>query len=306
MKCVVILNPAAGHGRGERRFRNSLAKAGLKGPPPEVVMTDAPGAGTALARAALERGFTRIVAVGGDGTLGEVVDGFLSAPESLRGDATLGTFPAGSGCDFARHMRVDDSPETLARLLESPRVARIDAGLVEFEQEGARRRRHFLNVVSLGIGGEVARRMQRSGKPLGGTISYLLASLGALASARAYEMELIVDGQPRGSRRIHLAAIANTSTTGGGMKIAPGADAQDGKLELITVGDLSRLQLLRRFPSIYSGGHVGTEGVSLERVTSVELRSPEPVFLNIDGEAVGRLPARFELLPAAVPFLVAS
>ena len=116
-------------------------------------------------------------------------------------------------------------------------------------------------------------------------------------------MELIADGARQSLARYHLVALANTSMTGGGMRIAPRADPEDGKLDLVAVGDLSLWGLLRRFPLIYTGGHVGSPGVSHALVRRLEARSDAKVCLNIDGEAVGGLPAVFEVLPAAAPFL---
>lgn len=304
MRTVFVVNPAAGHGRGEDRWAQAQPRALAALPGSAVWKTERAGHGAELARRALADGFEAIVAVGGDGTIGEVVDGFLSAAASQRGKTALGVWPAGSGCDLARHLGITADGDSMLKLLSKPAVRRLDAGRLEFNgPEGRAVRRYFLNVVSLGIGGEVGRRIAGSGKPLGGTLSYLAISLACLARAKAYPMKLVIDGAAQPEAGYHLIAVANTSTTGGGMRIAPQADAQDGFLDFVSVGDLPRWRLFGRFPLIYSGSHLGTPGVSHRKIKRLEVRSSETVYLNIDGEALGTLPAVFEVVPAAVPFL---
>lgn len=300
MRTLFIVNPAAGHGRGEARF-HSAARALPGGWVSRI--TERAGDGERLAREAVEEGFERVVACGGDGTLGEALNGFLSAPEEKRARSALGTWPAGSGCDTARHFGIASTPEALAAVAAAEPQP-VDVGRVTFAaQDGKTLSRWFVNVASFGVAGEVARRVAASGKPLGGALSYLVTSVGALLTTPARDIELLADGAalPRG--KVHLVSVANTSSTGGGMLIAPGADASDGALDLVIVGDLSRPRLLAEFPRVYAGAHLGRPGVTARRIRRLEARSAERVYLNIDGEAVGVLPAAFEVLPKALPFL---
>ena len=305
MKALFLLNPAAGHGRTESRWRQVAARLPKERPGDVVRTTCGPGDAARLAREGLEEGFAAIIAVGGDGTLGEVVDGYLSAPAELRTTAALGTWPVGSGCDFARHWGIKPNAETLLAALATPTIRRLDAGKVTYTDAGGKgRTRHFLNMAAFGLAGDVAMRAQAHGKLWGGTLSYMFDSLAALLMARPKTMDLVIDGERLPRAGFHLVTLANTSTFGGGMHIAPDADAEDGFLDLVTVADLPRLKLLRRFPSIYSGNHLGTEGVECRRVRRVEASSQEVVHLNVDGDIVGTLPAVFEVLPKAVSFLL--
>lgn len=304
MRVLFVLNPAAGHGRAAGRWRAAFPP--FSGRPADCVVreTQGPGHAAELARQGLEQGFEAVVAVGGDGTVGEVAHGYLSAPEELRARAALGTWPVGSGCDLARHLGLRPEPEELLRALAGRRVVRLDAGRADFSgYDGKPRTLHFLNMAAFGLAGEVALRVRSAGKPWGGCLSYMFSSLGALLEARPRRMELTLDGETLPERGYHLVVLANTSTFGGGMRVAPQADPQDGRLDMVSVGGLSRWELLRRFPSIYSGGHLGAPGVEFRRARRVLARSPETVHLNVDGEAAGTLPASFEILPGAVPFL---
>lgn len=298
MRVVFIVNPAAGHGRAGGRWEKARALVREIFPDMELVRTERPGHGKELARAAVEGGAGLIVAVGGDGSLGEVVDGYLSASESARAKSCLATFPAGSGCDFANHMGIPRDPEAWAKHLAAGQTRRVDAARATFQG----RSRYFLNVAAAGIPGDVAITVARRGKILGGTLSYLVEGALAVLTAKAKRMRLTIDGVAEPEAAYHLIAAANTSTFGGGMKLAPEADAEDGLLDLLTIGDISRASLMTLLPKAYSGGHVGLPGVVLRRARRIEIASDEDLPLNIDGDADGAGPVLLEALPKAVVF----
>lgn len=305
MKVLFVVNPAAGHGRGGKRWATVKTSASGLWPEHEARVTERPGHGVVLAREAVLSGVDLVVAVGGDGTLGEVVDGFLSVPESARHRSLVSTFPAGSGCDFARHAGISADPGAWVAAMSAGRRRRLDGARATFRtRDGELRSRHFLNVAALGLAGAVAEGVHARGKPLGGTLTYLLEGLVAVAGAKARDMRLVVDGKPEAVSPYHLVAAANTSTIGGGMKIAPDADAEDGLLDLLTVGPMSRGALLRLLPSVYSGGHLGAKGVVLRRARRVEIETDEPMPLNLDGDLDGATPAVFEALPKAIAFFL--
>jgi diacylglycerol kinase (ATP) len=270
-----------------------------------VVWTTAgPGDGAVLARRALESRYTTVVAVGGDGTLGEVVNGYLDAPEALRDRAALATWPAGSGCDFGRQVGARPDPQQLAAGLTAGTVRRLDVGRVTCQDAMSRpTHRHFLNVAACGLAGEVALAVQRRGKALGGRLSYLVEAVHAIARARPRPMQLIVDGRVEPPVPYHLVVVANTSTFGGGMRVAPAADPSDGWLDLVTVGAVSRGQLLGLLARARTGGHVGRPGVTLRRVRRLQVTGEGSGPLNLDGEAWGELPATFEICSGAIRWL---
>ncbi|MDP3543374.1 MAG: diacylglycerol kinase family lipid kinase [Elusimicrobiota bacterium] len=303
MRTLFIVNPAAGHGRAGGRWEKARALAKNLYPDMELVRTEKPGHGRELAREAVSDGVDLVVAVGGDGTLGEVVDGYLAVPEAARRGTTLSTYPAGSGCDFSGHMGVPREPEAWAEFLAAGTRRRLDAGRATFRAaDGAPRSRHFLNVAALGLPGEVALAVDRHGKFLGGTMTYLVEGVLAVLAAKARPMRLTVDGATEPEARYHLVAAANTSTFGGGMRLAPGADAEDGLLDLLTIADMTRPELLSLLPRAYAGAHAGRPGVVLRRARRIEIHSEESLPLNIDGDADGLAPVVFEALPKAIAF----
>ncbi len=300
---IFLLNPAAGHGRAERVWAG-LREAALRlQPDSECFVTERPGHAEELARGFAERGVSRLIAVGGDGTFGEMLEGVMTAPGHVRRNVTLGAIPAGSGCDLARHLRYPTDRDGLIALLARGSARPLDVGRADYAgPDGTPGRRHFINIAAFGLAGDVARHVKAMGKPLGGTLSYLVSSLRSLLTARAKPVRLTADGRDL-SGRYHLGVLANTSSMGGGMLVAPGADDADGLMDLVLVGDLSRPALLRSLPKLYKGTHLSEPGVTRLKVRRLELASEETVWLNIDGEARGALPAVFETLPSAVKVL---
>lgn len=297
---LFIVNPAAGHGRAGRAW-GLLRDAALRLlPDSSCAETARPGHASELAREAVLAGATRLIAVGGDGTFSETLEGAMAAPERLRRNVTLGAVPAGSGCDLARHLGYPGDRDGLIDLLARGASRPLDVGRIDYTGlDGSPRRRHFMNIAAFGLAGDVAHRIKASGKPLGGTLSYFFVSLRALFTARAKEVRLLADGKDL-SGRYHLGVLANTSSMGGGMLIAPGTKDDDGLMDLVLVRDMSRLSLARNFPALYKGTHLSSPGITLTALRRLEADADGTVYLNIDGEADGRLPAVFEVLPRAI------
>lgn len=298
-----IINPAAGHGRARKFWENIKDRALRLSPGSGFAYTERPGHASALAGEAARCGAEKIIAVGGDGTFCEALEGVMGAPEERRRRTALGAFPAGSGCDLARHLGCPRDGEGLLAMLARGATRAIDAGRVEYTRDdGTPGVRHFINIAAFGLAGDVAHHIKKMGKPLGGTVSYAVSSLLSILGARAREVRLRADGRDLPGR-YHLGVLANTSSMGGGMLVAPGAKDDDGLMDLVLVSDMDRLSLIRKFPLLYKGKHLGTPGVSLVSLRRLEADSDEIVYLNIDGEAEGRLPAVFETLPRAVTIL---
>jgi len=301
---LFILNPAAGAGRAAATWDSFRDDALRLLPGSTCVRTESPRHAGALAHEAVLAGTSRLIAVGGDGTFSEMLEGVMAAPLPLRRAAALACLPAGSGCDLARHLGYPKGREALLALLAGGRRRLMDVGRIRYRGlDGTQRTRHFVNIAAFGVAGDVAHHIQRMGKALGGTLSYMLSSAWVLLTARAKGLRLKADGKDL-SGRYHLGVLANTSSMGGGMLIAPGAADDDGLADLVLVGDMSRPRLFSNFPKLYKGTHIGVAGVSRLLVKTLEADSEEPVYLNIDGEADGMLPASFEILPRAVTVLV--
>jgi len=300
---VFILNPAAGHGRAAKVWAGLRAEVLRAVPGALCLVTDKPGHAAELAVKAAAGGAGKLVAVGGDGTFSEVLEGVMSLPAARRAALSLSAVPAGSGCDLARHLGYPDAGPALVRLIASGRTRPLDVGRIDYTGlDGTPRQRHFINIAAFGLAGDVAHHIKGMGKALGGTVSYAVSSARAILGARAKPVWLKADGRDL-SGSYHLGVLANTSSMGGGMLIAPGAKDDDGLMDLVLVPDMSRLELVKNFPRLYKGTHINSSGITVTAVRRLEAGSDETVYLNIDGEADGMFPAVFETLPRAVKII---
>ena len=234
MPALFIVNPAARGGRGARaesRIRTALATLDTGA---EIVRTDAPGQAEVLAAEAARDGFTPVVAVGGDGTVHEVVNGLLRTPQpTLPPD--FGVVPTGSGNDFARTVHLPRKIESaVSAILQGPRRT-VDVGRCG--------NRVFLNAAGVGFDAEVVGVMARAGPLLrsSGPLLYPLAVVRALPRYTVQPMSVELDGQSL-ERRALLVAVANGSYYGGGFRICPAADPGDGWLDVCVLGDLNMLE----------------------------------------------------------------
>jgi diacylglycerol kinase (ATP) len=301
---VVIVNPSSAGGRTGRRWDElaSLLRAAYG--EFEDCYTEGPGDGTRLCRQALREGATTVVAVGGDGSINEVMNGFFGEDGRPIGDAAaLGVIPLGTGGDFIRSIGVPRDPIAAARALAGAAPRRVDVGRVRYtDHQGATATRHFINVASFGIAGLVDKYVNESRKSMNGTLAFALATLRAGVTYSNTQVRVRTDEGEWRTGPIYNVSVANGRFFGGGMKVAPEARLDDGALELIRFGDMGLFDLLRDGMDLYSGRHVELAKVSTARVRTVEAEPADgaEVLLDVDGEQPGKLPARFEILPSAI------
>jgi len=300
---LFIVNPCSAAGRTAQRWSKLERRAMELFPAARVVFTTAPRHAEALAAQAAEEGITRIVSVGGDGTLSEVASGVLRAEAGERVD--IGLLSMGTGSDFARTLGVPRDGRQSLEQLASGGVCRVDAGRVRYvDHEGTQRISYFCNVASFGISGLTDRYVQQASKLGGGGISFAAGAVRSILSYRAMPVELRLDGQRIHDGGLVLAAAANGRYFGGGMQIAPMADASDGTLQVVIVREVGRLALLGQFPKLYRGTHLGHPAVHHASGRRLEASAPDgvEVLLDLDGEQLGRLPVEIEILPQALGF----
>jgi diacylglycerol kinase (ATP) len=299
-RTLLIVNPIASGGRTGRLWAGIRAQMAAVGLSFDHRFTAGPGDGIHLAREAVEQGYELVVGVGGDGTVNEVANGLMLAGDGQKAGAELGLITVGRGSDFARTIGVPaDLQEACARLAQ-PRRTTLDVGRVEYHQAAESHRRYFVNVGGGGFDGEVTARANRSPKFMGGTIPYLTSLVITLITYRNKLIELTLDqGEPQ-HLKVYAVIVANGQYFGGGMRIAPDADPNDGLFDVVILGDLGKIEFLRTTPTVYEGTHVNHPKVSVFRAREVSVRSAQPLLLQIDGEVCGHSPLRFELIPQAL------
>jgi diacylglycerol kinase (ATP) len=301
----MVVNATAGAGRAGARWREFESALRERAVPYEAAFTSQPGDATELARRAAGEGYAGVVAVGGDGTINEVVNGLMAAraPDvSSAAPPALGVLPSGTAQDFARSAGIPLAAGAAAEVLAKPRPRPIDVGRIRFE---AGRVRYFANYAGAGFDATVAVRARSRGQMLRGALPYVVGFFAVLRGYRNQQFVLRVDDGPplEPSRRINMVIVANGANYAGLLRMAPEASLDDGVLDVVVIGDVGRLELLVSLPLAVFGRHLDHPKVSTLRARSVTISAAGPVPVQSDGEVAGQLPARFDVLPGALRLL---
>lgn len=294
METLIIANPVAGGGRGQKLWKQIEPLLKKKLGPFKIRWTKRPGEATDWACRA--ESFEMVVAYGGDGTIQEVTNGLL--PISPDSRPLLGILSVGTGSDLIKTIGIPADVGRQIEILAGSKIRKIDVGQIEFA--ATMTKRYFLNIADAGLGADVLHRLAASRKLFGRQLAYLSATLEAYRNRRPALMEVVVDQTKAWTDEALLVAIANGRYFGGGMKIAPAARLDDGLFEVVIVKDLALAWIPVALALLYSGQLRRLPQVELFRGSEVEIRSREPVGLDIDGEPIGSLPARFINLPHAL------
>ena len=298
----VVLNPASSAGKTGRKQEGILTQIGraLKGEF-SVCVTKGPLEATSSTREAIQKGAQLIVAVGGDGTVHEVVNGFFLGGSSINPKCELGILCSWTGADVGKSFKlpelIEDQIETIcgasARLVDIGKVNYRDANGFEVE-------RFFVNECQQGMAPIVVERAQKQHKRLGGFIGFGLAAVQTLLAYRDQKMTVRIDDEEPISARFLNVVAANGTHAGGGMNFAPRGKVDDGLLDFVLIHSRWIPARLVSFPKIYSGKHIDLSWVTYVQGKRLTIASAETVGVEADGELLGFLPCTIQILPRAL------
>jgi YegS/Rv2252/BmrU family lipid kinase len=301
MKTFFVVNPQSANGSTGKRWGSYAAVIAQRLHDFAVEFTRGPGDATALARRALLNGYECVVAVGGDGTINEVVNGFFVDDQVVNANAALGVLPRGTGGDFRRSFEWSTDFAAAVERLKTNETRPFDVGQVDYQtHQGQSARRFFANVCSFGVSGVVDEEVARTTKALGGKASFMLGSARALLRYRDRTVRLVVDGQPLPPQPITTVACGNGQYFGGGMKVTPNADTSDGWLDVTVWAGFGLADFVVKNAALYNGRHVHLPGTQTFRCRTLEATADSEVLIDCDGEQPGRLPCTVTLRPSAI------
>ena len=254
-----------------------------------------------LAREAAENGCDYMIAVGGDGTLHEVINGLLQSNLPARRYPAIGLLPCGSANDFARTARVSDSLEDLLNLIQTHTTQKIDLGQILLKQTGEIR--YFINIAGAGLGGEVVERMEQSSGLLGPDLNYFWHIFAGFLRYIKKEVTC-TGGRWQWKGRLLQMAVANGRCFGNALCVAPDARLGDGLFQIAIFGDLSIWDYLKNLGKLKKGVRIDHPEVTYQNAGEVLLESNVPCPIEADGEYVGLAPATLKVLPEAIVFLM--
>ena len=296
----MILNPVAGGGRGRRARAEIERELAARRIDFTIEETVGPGHGAELAREAVAREASVLVAAGGDGTIHDVVNGLMGAGDSERRPA-LAVFPIGTGNDFVKAVYPARGLDTALRALDAGRVRRFDVGRAEWDGNVE----YFINGFGTGVDVEVVRRLGRL-PHLPGVLRYLVAAIQALAVYRPVPLRLSLDGRTI-EQRTMLFAVGNGPCQGGGFYLTPQAAPDDHRFDVCIVDELSYLEIAAVLPRVLRGTHGRSPKVTMDRARgiTVEGAGGAPFFFQMDGELrqANGSPVHVHIAPAALPVL---
>jgi diacylglycerol kinase (ATP) len=304
VRTLIVVNPASAGGRTATRWPQLQQALDDMHVGYDVHLTVARGDATSATRRALETGYERVIAMGGDGTLNEVVNGFFGTDGTrLNPDAVVGLLPSGTGCDFRRTAGIPTDPAQLAALVAANPTRVVDVGRIVYDDVSTPARM-FINIADCGVGGEVVARVNRTASKGGGvrgTAVFLGISLATILTFGGRRVRLTMDGVAT-EHMVQNVVVANGQWFGGGMRVAPAARLDDGRFDVVVLPLLGRAHSIAVLPSLYRGAHVRRSDVQVRRAVTIRIDPLDalPMLFDVEGEQVGAAPATLTCLHNAV------
>ena len=298
---LVIVNPASAAGRTGRDWKKIETALRMHLPEFDATFTCRPEHATDLSREGIDKGYEMIVAVGGDGTLSEVANGFFEGQEARASTTVLGFIPHGTGGDFRRMLYPSIDWRQICGNLKGRDYKMIDLGHVQFrDHHGNDAERIFINVASFGCGGAVSQAVRKSTKRLGGRLTFMLVTAKTLSRYRDQTASISVDREPSVTQSITNYAVCNGGFFGGGIQVAPHAALTNGAFALTSWAGFGLRDFVFKQKSLFNGRHTDDQRTTTATAKSVTANSEQTVLLDLDGENPGCLPASFQILPSCL------
>ena len=293
---VFLVNPASANGSTGRRWPELARRAAAAGLEGATLFSERQGHLAELAREAALDGAELLVVVGGDGSVNEVANGLAG----LGRQPEVAVVPRGTGWDFSRTFGIPRKIDDAVQVALEGDVRTIDLGRASYRAwDGSDATAFFANVASAGMSGAIAKRANETTKALGGKASYLWATFAVFSGWEATEIEVAVDGERRAGPMFDVV-VANGRFFGGGLEVCPEAEPDDGLFDVLTIGDVTKRDLVQTMPKMYRGTHLPHPKAELLRGSSVTVTSETPLPIELDGEQPGTTPVRFEVVAGAL------
>ncbi len=299
-KWLIIVNPNAGAGKCKRDWPGIEKILREELPGFEPVFTNRRFHAMIIARNKINEGFTRIVVVGGDGTLNEVINGLFAQKQYQTTDITLGMIPVGTGNDWSRMFGIPFDYREAARVIKTGNTFVQDAGRVVFTKQNRKLGRYFINIAGIGFDAIVTKRsneLKEQGK--NSQVLYFMNIFAKLFGYRHFTASLIIDGTTY-QHDIFSMNVGICKYNGGGMLQVPDAVADDGQFDLTIIKKMRKLEVIRSLPKLYNGQIKTHPKVQSFMGKNIIIDSPRSIYLETDGESLGHTPFEFEIIPRSV------
>ena len=303
---LVIVNPNAGKGKGGKDREKILTLLRSEKITFDVKFTERKGHAINLTLEGIEKGFRKVITVGGDGTINEVVNGVFMNSVCNTTDITLALIPVGTGNDWGRMFGIPLSYEKAIKIIGEYKIMLHDAGKVSYYEGAEKKERFFINIAGIGFQSVVVRNTNyQKDRGRGGKAIYFYNLLTSLVSYKNTRAEITVDGKTM-SAAVFSLNIGNGRYSGGGMRQTPNALPDDGLLDVTLINDMSKVEIIRNLKMLYDGtilNHPKIDGFLCKNVT---VSSDSLIYIDADGESLGHTPAEFNVVPASLSIVYGS
>jgi YegS/Rv2252/BmrU family lipid kinase len=297
---LVIVNPNAGNGRGRKDWEKISALLSKTDLSFAVNFTERKGHAIDLTLKALSEGFRKIITVGGDGTLNEVVNGVFTNKSCLTTDISLSLIPVGTGNDWGRMFGIPLDYEKAVKIISERKTLLHDVGLVSFYNGTEKKNRYFINIAGLGFESVVVRKTNiQKDKGHGGKLIYFYNLLSSLLKYRNTRAEIIIDGEITHADVFSLN-VGNGRYCGGGMRQTPRALPDDGLLDVTIIKGMGKFEIIRNLKILYDGTILRHPKVDWYKCKNIKVSSESEMYAEADGESLGQTPAEFNIIPEGI------
>ena len=295
---VFVVNPASANGSTGRRWPEIARRAATAGLEGDALISTRAGEVADLTAQAAGDGARLIVAVGGDGTVFEAVNGLMRAGAGT--EVELAILPRGTGKDFMRTFEIPGNLDRAIAIAKNGEARTIDVGHATYVAwNGAEEEAWFANFGGAGISGAIAKRANSSSKALGGRVAFFRATVSVFMRWTPSQMTVRVDGEERSGRMLEVLATIGKYAAGG-MRVAPDASPDDGLLDALLIGDVNKADFVRTLPKMYRGTHIRHPKGEVLRGATVSIEADETLPVTLDGEQPGTTPITFGVVPDAL------
>ena len=295
-----IVNPNAGNGKGGKdrdRISEILNRNNIRF---EMRSTGRKGQATEFTRDLIAGGYRKIISIGGDGTLHEVINGIFTQDHCAPRDITLGIIPVGTGNDWGRMFGIPLVYEGAVQVISEGKQMLHDIGVIDYFNGEEKTKTYFINIAGLGFEAVVVKKTNRQkDKGMSNKAIYFYNLLSSLISYRNTPVEITIDGRTS-TAKVFSINVGNGRYCGGGMRQTPDAIPDDGLFDITVIKEMGRIEIIKSLQLLYDGTIMSHPKVDGYRSTNLKVTSESPLYIEADGESLGHTPVEFSIIPAAV------
>ena len=305
-KWLVVVNPSSGKGKGKKVLEELSSLLENEGISFVESFTTGQDSAISHARDFIDGGGRKIICVGGDGTLGEIVNGVVQNASVASSEVSIALVPNGTGNDWARTLAIPKNLSECVKVIKAEKLQMVDIGRVGYEKDGTEKYRYFINMAGFGFDAAVAREaLETHFMGYRGTVTlYLLALVKTVFSYKKSDAMLTVDGREVPLKDVFSICIANGRYHGGGYLQAPEADPSDGVLHATIISGISKWGVIKNIKNLYDGSFVEDPAVGIEMGKSFRIDSTLPIDVELDGELLHYPFREISIIPKAIQFVV--